>query len=139
MNLLLTINNAGEWIYSSVYFIIILLNIVFTIIIISENRNPVKTIAWISVLTLLPIGGFIFYLFFGRDQRSQRMISRKSKRKLERLVNDSISISKEDVNSFNESTKQLLFLGNKLTRALVTLNNKIEIFTCGKDKYYNLI
>ena len=67
------------------------------------------------------------------------MISRKSKRKLERLVNDSISISKEDVNSFNESTKQLLFLGNKLTRALVTLNNKIEIFTCGKDKYYNLL
>ena len=139
MNLLLAINNAGEWIYSSVYFIIILINIVFTIIIISENRNPVKTIAWISVLTLLPIGGFIFYLFFGRDQRSQRMISRKSKRKLERLVNDSISISKEDVNSFNESTKQLLFLGNKLTRALVTLNNKIEIFTCGKDKYYNLL
>ena len=139
MNCLLTIINAGEWIYSFTYFVIILLNIVFTIIIISENRNPVKTIAWISVLTLLPIVGFIFYLFFGREQRSQRMISRKSKRKLERLVNSSISISKEEVDNFNETTKHLLFLGNKLTRALVTLNNKIEIFTFGKDKYYNLL
>ena len=138
MSYLLTINNTGEWIYSSIYFIIVLLNIVFTIIIILENRNPVKTIAWISVLTLFPIGGFIFYLFFGREQRYQRMISRKSKRKLERLVNSSISLSKEDVNGFNESIKNLLFLGNKLTRALVTLNNKIEIFTDGKDKYYNL-
>ena len=139
MNCLITILNTGEWIYSIIYFTIILLNIVSIIIIISENRNPVKSIAWISVLTLLPIVGFLFYIFFGREQRSQRMISRKSKRKLERLVNDSISISKEDVNSFDESIRHLLFLGNKLTRALVTLNNKIEVFTCGKDKYYNLL
>lgn len=138
MNCLLAINNAGEWIYTIAYFIIILLNIVFIIIIISENRNPVKSIAWISVLTLLPIGGFIFYLFFGRDQRSQRMISRKGKRKLERLVNNSITLDKDDINNFNDTTKQLLSLGNKLTRALVTLNNNIEIFTCGKDKYYSL-
>ena len=138
MNCLLTIHNAGEWLYSFIYFAIVFLNIVSTIIIISENRNPVKSIAWISVLILLPVVGFIFYLFFGREQRSQRMISRKSKRKLERLVNDSITISKEDVNNFNDSIKHLLFLGNKLTRALVTLNNNIEIFTSGKDKYYNL-
>ena len=138
MNILLTINSAGEWIYSFAYFAIILLNIVFIIIIITENRNPVKSIAWISALTFLPIVGFVFYLFFGRDQRSQRMISRKSKRKLERLDNEGISISKEDIKNFNDTTKQLLFLGNKLTRALVTLNNKIEIFTYGKDKYNNL-
>ncbi len=138
MNVLLTINNASEWIYSFAYFIIILLNIIFIIVIISENRNPIKSIAWISVLTFLPIVGFIFYLFFGRDQRSKRMISRKSKRKLERLVYEGISTNKEDLDNFNEPTKQLLSLGHKLTRALVTQNNKIEIFSSGKDKYNNL-
>lgn len=135
MNTLLTIYNAGEWIYSSIYFCIIILNIVFIIIIISENRNPVKTIAWISVLTLLPLAGFVFYLFFGRDQRSQRMISRKSKRKLERLVNNGASLEKKDITNLSDYTLQLLSLGNKLTRAMVSVNNNINIFTSGKDKY----
>lgn len=135
MNTLLTIYNAGEWIYSFIYFCVILLNIVFIIIIISENRNPVKTLAWISVLTLLPIAGFIFYLFFGRDQRSQRMISRKSKRKLERLVNDGISLEKKDISDLSDYNLQLLTLGNRLTRAMVTFNNNINVFTYGKDKY----
>ena len=135
MNTLLTIYNAGEWIYSFIYFSIILLNIVFIIIIISENRNPVKTLAWISVLTLLPLAGFILYLFFGRDQRSQRMISRKSKRKLERLVNDGISLDKDDISDLSDYNLQLLTLGNRLTRAMVTFNNNINVFTYGKDKY----
>jgi cardiolipin synthase len=135
MNTLLTIFNAGEWIYNFIYFCIILLNIVFIIIIISENRNPVKTIAWISVLTLLPLAGFVFYIFFGRDQRSQRMISRKSKRKLERLVNDGISFEQNDISDLSDYTLQLLTLGNKLTRAMVSFNNNIKIFTHGKDKY----
>ncbi|MBQ3554656.1 MAG: cardiolipin synthase [Bacteroidales bacterium] len=138
MNILLSISNAGEWIYNFIYLTIILLNIIFIILIISENRNPVKTIAWLSVLTLLPVVGFVFYLFFGRDQRSQRMISRRSKRKLERLVNNSISVSNTNIPNFKDATQQLIILGNKLTRAFVTINNKIDIFTCGKDKYYIL-
>lgn len=139
MNSLLTIYSTGEWLYSLAYITIIILNIVSIIIIIYENRNPVKSIAWISVLSLLPVVGFVFYIFFGRDQRSQRMISRKSKRKLERLVNSSISINKDDIKNFSYSTRQLLHLGNKLTGALVTLNNNIDIYTCGKDKFFNLL
>jgi cardiolipin synthase len=32
-----------------------------------ENRNPVKSIAWIVVLILVPIVGFVFYMFLGRN------------------------------------------------------------------------
>lgn len=40
------------------------------VVVILDNRNPVKTMAWILVLMFLPIVGLVFYFFFGRSQRS---------------------------------------------------------------------
>lgn len=132
------INNPGEWFFSVAYILIFILNIIFVIVIISENRNPVRSIAWITVLTMIPIVGFIFYLFFGREQRSQKMISRKGKRKLQRLVTNNISINEKEISSLSPSIIQQLVLGNRLTGAMVTLNNGITVYTSGKDKFNDL-
>ena len=48
------------------------------IVVILDNRNPVKTMAWILVLMFLPIVGLVFYFFFGRSQRRERIIGKKS-------------------------------------------------------------
>ena len=48
------------------------------VVIILDNRNPVKTMAWILILMFLPIVGLIFYFFFGRSHRRERMIGKKS-------------------------------------------------------------
>ena len=34
------------------------------VVIILDNRNPVKTMAWILILLFLPIVGLVFYFFF---------------------------------------------------------------------------
>ena len=47
------------------------------IVIISENRNPLKTITWIMVLIFLPIVGFFIYIFFGQDYTKRRTISKR--------------------------------------------------------------
>ncbi|WP_165020493.1 cardiolipin synthase [Dysgonomonas sp. ZJ279] len=54
------------------------------IVVISENRNPLKTISWVLVLLLLPLVGLIIYYFFGEDSRKQRLISRKMHNELSR-------------------------------------------------------
>ncbi|MGL5272679.1 MAG: PLDc N-terminal domain-containing protein, partial [Phocaeicola sp.] len=46
-------------------------------IVILENRNPVKTMAWILVLFFLPVIGLLLYLFFGRSKRKERLLNRK--------------------------------------------------------------
>ena len=51
-------------------------------VVVSENRNPVKTLAWITVLVLLPVVGIVLYIFFGRSLRHVRMISRKKRLRL---------------------------------------------------------
>lgn len=51
-------------------------------LIVMENRNPLKSLAWITVLLLLPGLGLVFYLVFGRSIKNQRMISRRRRRRL---------------------------------------------------------
>lgn len=54
------------------------------IVIITENRNPLKTISWVLILLFLPLVGLIIYYFFGEDGRKKRLISHKMFKKLKR-------------------------------------------------------
>ena len=47
--------------FNVIYFSVILTTI---FVVILDNRNPVKTMAWILVLFFLPVIGLIFYFFF---------------------------------------------------------------------------
>ena len=51
-------------------------------VIILDNRNPVKTMAWILILMFLPLVGLVLYFFFGRSQRRVRVIGKKSYNRL---------------------------------------------------------
>ena len=51
-------------------------------VIILDNRNPVKTMAWILILMFLPLAGLVLYFFFGRSQRRVRVIGKKSYNRL---------------------------------------------------------
>ena len=47
-----------------------LYSIVVIITLVSEERDPSTTLAWILILLLIPVVGIAFYLLFGRDQRA---------------------------------------------------------------------
>ena len=52
------------------------------VVVLSENRNPIRSMAWVLALLFLPVVGPVFYLFFGRSLKGQHIISRRNKRKL---------------------------------------------------------
>ena len=69
-----------EWLYISI--LLVYLCTVFSIIwvVISENRNPVRSLAWITVLLMVPVFGIVLYAFFGRSlAASERRRCRLSK------------------------------------------------------------
>ena len=59
----------------AIYVYTIFTTIIFMLV---ENRNPVKSIAWILVLIFLPVVGFLFYILVGRKFRKRHMISKRS-------------------------------------------------------------
>ena len=120
-----------EW--SLTVFAVIYIITVFSIIgvVISENRNPVKSLAWITVLLLLPVIGVGLYVFFGRSLKSKRLISNKNKKKLRRM--EPYKIIDETQLPLSLECRQEIKLAMSLTGARYFPGNDIEIFTdCGK-------
>ena len=122
------------WIVVTIYSLTILSIIT---IILSENRNPVKSLAWVTVLLLLPAVGLVIYIFFGRSIKNTHMISRRNRRRLKRqnnLKNININLNFTSTHLSPDSVQQI-----KLTRSLNgskyhNLNN-IKIYTNGIDKF----
>jgi cardiolipin synthase len=60
----LVFSNLAQKLLNIIFGVTILLMIVVLVL---ENDNPVHTLAWILILLYLPVLGFFFYLFFGRN------------------------------------------------------------------------
>lgn len=93
------------------------------VVVILDNRNPVKTMAWILILTFLPFVGLVFYFFFGRTTRRERIISKKSYNRLmkkptaEFVAQEAFEIPAEQyslIQLFQNTNQSLLFEGNKV-------------------------
>lgn len=107
-----------------------------TCVVISENRNTIRTIAWTIALIFLPVIGFVFYLFFGRGLKGMHMISRHNKR---RLFAESHSTPLDlDTCQLSNSSKRLVKLVYTICRYPLYMNNRIEIFTTGATKFDSL-
>ena len=106
-------------------------------VVVSENRNPVKTLAWITVLVLLPVAGIVLYIFFGRSLKHVRMISRKKRRKL--IKRDDIKHLMQSQSAAHDELpikwKQMIKLVNNIQGSPYLANNEVQIFTNGRDKF----
>lgn len=47
-------------------------------VILLENRQPAKTIAWLLVLICIPVIGWVFFYFFGQNVRKERHLHRRN-------------------------------------------------------------
>lgn len=103
------------------------------IVVISENRNPLKTISWVLILLLLPLVGLIIYYFFGEDSRKQRLISHKMYKKLNRR-----SIGrKELLETLNppQEHKGLVGLLNRLKASPLYGGSCVTFYSDGNTKF----
>ena len=96
-------------------------------VVISENRNPVKTLAWVMVLVFLPVIGFVLYLFFGMDMRKERIISRRS---LSRLMKEPLLNYKDYmVSEAPASYDKLVNMMKQTGQAYLLGGNHTQLFT----------
>lgn len=59
------------------YWVYCIVAILVMVRVVLNNRDTVKTLAWILVFIFLPFLGLIIYFFFGRDTRKAKMIGRR--------------------------------------------------------------
>lgn len=120
--------------FNVLYFVIIIGTI---FIVILDNRNPVKTMAWVLVLFFLPIVGLVFYFFFGRSTRKEKLISKKGFTRL--IKRPMAEYQAQKAFKCPDEQHQLMRFFRKVNNALPFEGNATEVFTDGYSMLYSLM
>ncbi len=107
------------------------------VIVILDNRNPVKTMAWILVLMFLPIVGLVFYFFFGRSQRREKIIERKMYDRL--LKKPMAEYLAQDASLLPDKYLRLIQFFQHTNQAFPFEGNRVEVYTEGLSKLQALL
>lgn len=120
---------------------IIILNIIFIILLIFfERKDPTATWAWLLILTLIPVLGFILYLFLGLTPKKRRTFQLKQEEdELKKYDRKLIAAElNERIKNFEHLEQSIIRLAfeNDLPAGLGY--NKLKIYTSARDKFNDL-
>lgn len=127
---------TSNWFFSAFTIIALCSTLVIIIVILSENRNPVKSLAWVTVLLLMPVIGLPLYIFFGRNIKNKRMISRRNRRRLRRREKRVEFDTRKIV--LSDGSIQQIIMAKTLSGAQFYPGNTVEVFTDGNAKFRSL-
>lgn len=120
----------------------IITTVFIAVLIVLENRSPVKTISWVLVLALIPVGGIFVYLFFGQEYRKRKMFSRKGLHDLEqlrKLTTEQLKILHQyKLSQSLHSKKHIMNLLLNNSNAILTNDNEVKILMNGSEKFKEL-
>lgn len=113
-----------------IYFIFGLTIFLIIVVLVLENSSPVHTLAWIMVLIFIPVVGFIFYLFFGRNWRKIKLFNRKElfDKELLKALSYLIPDFHGSLLQHNLEHKLHRLLKNN-SKAILTGHNHIELYS----------
>jgi cardiolipin synthase A/B len=125
--------------------VLLLTILVMVVVIIMENQDPIKTLSWILILFLIPIGGIVLYIYFGVNPKKRKMIIMKEmsdKMSLDRLIGDQmIRLNKKVfIQNPNLTVKRhlmKLLLNN--SKALITEHNTVRVLNNGRQTFGSII
>lgn len=127
-----------QFIVGTIFIILYCVTIVgLILVILTENRNPLKTIPWVIVLLLAPGIGLLFYFFFGQDNRKQRIISRRTYKRIMRRPQE--GKLPQDMCIVPEAYQPLSTLLSNSSQSSLLYGSDITIYTNGTDKLLDLL
>ena len=128
-----------ESVFSAIVSLLFLLAVVATIVVIvMDNRNPYKTLAWVLVLVFLPVVGLALYYFFGQDTRREKLISKKGFKRLTKYPMMEFQMQ-ESFKASEEKQHQLIRFFQRVNLALPFEGNSMKIFQDGSSMLQALL
>ncbi|MCB9359050.1 cardiolipin synthase [Candidatus Woesearchaeota archaeon] len=133
-------------IFTSVLSIVLTLYIFsFIILLILENRDPDKTIAWILIVAFIPILGLFIYFYLGQNWKKKQFIQHFQTKTLHSIIKQKAyyakkilsDTAKKDIGSMLE--KKIINTVQKTTDFGITSRNNMRFFFKGGDKFDELV
>ena len=99
-----------------------------------ERKKPESTLAWVLVLSFLPVVGLVLYFFFGRDVRKEKLISRRGYFRLNKYP-----LAEYYERKSGEDRHQLMRFFRKVNGSLPFDGNAVDIYTTGHRMLSDLL
>ncbi|WP_090819034.1 cardiolipin synthase [Paenibacillus sp. yr247] len=124
------------------WVVIVLLLFIFqtATILVGEYKRPAKTVAWLLVLFIFPIIGFIMYYFLAKEYSQRKMVRRKGRRKMAEIKHQwmdsevsNLAMKEEIYQLYAEP--RLCGLLHNIPGSPITSNNRVEVLTNGGVTY----
>lgn len=119
---------------SIIQIVLLIVVISIVIVILSENRNPFKSMSWILVLIFLPGIGIFLYFFFGEEHRKKYRIVKK----LYRIFEKDYPPPERHKGNYPLEYEKLVTLLQNINDAYVSEGNKVDFYTSGEAKFEQL-
>lgn len=128
------------WVMEHLLYINLVLSI---IIVFFQRRDPKSVWTWLLLLYFVPVFGFFFYLIFAQDMHKNKMFRVKE-------VEDRLRYSVKSQEDFLKTHDlyledplaadygDLVLYNLETSGAVLTLDNQVEIFTDGEEKFEDL-
>lgn len=120
------------WLFNALYIYAVAMTI---IVLMLENRNPIKSIAWIITIISLPVVGLILYALFGRDFRKGNTVKKANKAYAEALKGIDEKFDQGNPVEGYENLSQLIY---NLCNEKLYSNTYIKPFTDGASLYESI-
>lgn len=120
------------WLFNALYIYAVAMTI---IVLMLENRNPIKSIAWIITIISLPVVGLILYALFGRDFRKGNTVKKANKAYAEALKGLDEKFDQGNLVEGYENLSQLIY---NLCNEKLYSNTYIKPFTDGASLYESI-
>lgn len=125
-------------VWTIISFVYTLFVVATVAVLIADRREPVKTLAWIMVITMFPVGGMILFVALGQNHRKQRTFARKElmdAHTLESLAQQQLRTLAEYQEHISAQDRQFAHLMIKNSNALLTLHNRVKILNNGSETF----
>jgi len=128
--------------FSIFYILYVVLAIGLSVQLLLDNKTPQSTFAWILALFLIPYAGAVIYLMGGLNWRRRKLVKLRpeevfGERMKDLLVEQAIQIQ-NSYSQIGSDISKILTITMKTGNAIITQDNKLEIFHTGKDKFERL-
>ncbi len=122
--------------------VIVIINAVAAVITVFRDRRDIAaTWAWLLVLIMIPVAGFIAYAFIGRKLPKNRLfrLKKETQIRLEEMIQrqrDELGSELMPADAVTSSVRGMVSLFLNSDGALLSRKNRVKIFTDGHEKFH---
>lgn len=125
----------------TVYFYVVLeiCSVVAIVTLVNKNQSPSFRIAWISIVMLLPVSGFVFYALWGRETKKKKWLDQHILRQIsygQKFLRQDEAVYQEYVEEHPIAGRMVKYMVNE--GFTLTGQNKIKFYPMGEDAFEDI-